>query len=252
MFRDTLVRLIYESIDEPKKRKEFLAAFAEVTDSVAAGIVLQDRRNRWAIFCATYGIDQGARDGYTNHYVGLELVSQRQLCSLALGETQKVDQVMDIREFRETEIYHGWMKPHGWLHGCWVVIHSTESEFASLFATRGPERPFEPEELAMCNALAPHLAIATRIERRIAELKDTIDRYRHGSPEIETLATLNLSPAETRTALALFKGQTAAEYARLSGLSMSTVKWYAQKVYQKAGVRRQTDLIRLLIERFRS
>jgi DNA-binding CsgD family transcriptional regulator len=96
------------------------------------------------------------------------------------------------------------------------------------------------------------LASATRIERRIAELKDTIDRYWHGSPEIETLATLNLSPAEIRLALALFKGQTAAEYVRLSGLSTSTIRWYEQKVYQKAGVRRQTELIRLLIEQFRS
>jgi hypothetical protein len=42
MLRDTLVRLIYESIDEPKKRKEFLAAFAEVLEASAVALIVQD------------------------------------------------------------------------------------------------------------------------------------------------------------------------------------------------------------------
>jgi DNA-binding CsgD family transcriptional regulator len=157
---------------------------------------------------------------------------------------------MDIRESRETEIYHGWMKPHGWLHGCWAVIHSTESEFASLFATRGPEWPFEPEELLSVTPSRliwpspPGLSAVCRTKRHHRPLPARLPRDRNAGTLV--------SPAETRVALALLKGQTAAEYARLSGLSASTAKWYAQKVYQKAGVRRQTDLIRLLIERFRS
>jgi DNA-binding CsgD family transcriptional regulator len=239
MLRDTLVRLIYESIDEPRKRKEFLAALAEVLEASAVALIAQDRQLRWAIFCASHGVDQATRDAYENHWVGLNPWAQIDEDNLTQAE------------LRETELYAGWLRPRGWEFTSALIIHATPAEYAMLCAYR-QTRPFTEQERAVYQALAPHLAIATRIKRRLAELKDTIDRYRYGSPEIETLSTLNLSPAESRVALALFKGQTAAEYARLSGLSMSTVRWYEQKVYQKAGVRRQSDLIRLLIERFRS
>jgi DNA-binding CsgD family transcriptional regulator len=249
MLRDTLVRLIYESIDEPKKRKEFLAAFAEVLEASAVALILQDRQLRWAIFCASHGVEQATRDAYENHWVGLNPWALRS--PEVTGQTRIDGEILTQAELRETELYAGWLRPNAWEYTSALVIHATPAEYAMLCAYRHT-RPFTEQERAVYQALAPHLAIATRIKRRLAELKDTIDRYRHGSPEIETLATLNLSPAETRVALALFKGQTAAEYARLSGLSSSTVKWYAQKIYQKAGVRGQTDLIRLLIERFRS
>jgi DNA-binding CsgD family transcriptional regulator len=249
MLRDTLVRLIYESIENPPRRRDFLAAFAEVIDAVAVGFLLQDRNLRWAIFCTGHGIDREARESYVNHFVALNPWSRRRI--VAAGQVRNGEDLISDAELQETEFCRGWLAPHGWFHTSSIIMHTTETEYATLVAFRPPGRPFRREELTVYRDLAPHLETAFRLEKRFAKLKDTIDRYRHGSPEIETLAILNLSPAETRVALALFKGQTAAEYARLSGLSISTVKWYAQKVYQKAGVRRQADLIRLLIERFR-
>jgi DNA-binding CsgD family transcriptional regulator len=250
MLRDTLVRLIYESIENPLRRRDFLAAFAEVIDASAVGFLVQDRQLRWAIFSADHGMDCEARESYVNHFVAFNPWSRRR--PLAAGEARNTTDLLSDAELRDTEFYRGWLAPYGWFYGSSIILHATETEYATLVAFRPPGRPFRPEELAVYHDLAPHLATAFRLEKRFAELKDTIDRYRHGSPEIETLATLNLSLGETRLALALFKGQTAEEYAQLSGLSISTVRWYARKVYQKAGVRRQTDLIRLLIERFRS
>jgi DNA-binding CsgD family transcriptional regulator len=250
MLRDTLVRLIYESIENPSRRHDFLAAFAEVIDASAVGFLVQDKQLRWAIFCTGHGIGREARESYVNHFVALNPWSRRRI--VAAGQVRSAADLVSDAELQETDFYRGWLEPHGWFYGSSIIMHATDTEYATLVAFRPPGQPFRPEELTVYRDLAPHLAIAFRLEKRFAELKDTIDHYRHGSPEIETLAILNLSPAETRVALALFKGQTAEEYARLSGLSIGTVRCYEQKIYQKAGVRRQTDLIRLLIGRLRS
>jgi DNA-binding CsgD family transcriptional regulator len=66
--------------------------------------------------------------------------------------------------------------------------------------------------------------------------------------DIQTLAKLSLTPAETRLAIALFKGQSVEAYAKEVGISINTARWYVKQIYAKTGVKRQTDLIRLLLK----
>jgi hypothetical protein len=46
MTQNTLVDLVYETIDNPDKRSDLVAAFAEVIDAKAAAIAFEDRRLR--------------------------------------------------------------------------------------------------------------------------------------------------------------------------------------------------------------
>lgn len=57
-------------------------------------------------------------------------------------------------------------------------------------------------------------------------------------------AKWGLSPAETRTVLALTEGQTAKEIATTHGLSIETVRTQIKSAMSKAGVKRQLELVR--------
>jgi len=58
---------------------------------------------------------------------------------------------------------------------------------------------------------------------------------------------LGLTPAEGRVVLALARGLTLAEVARESGISLNTVRTHVKRSLAKAGVRRQADLVRLVL-----
>jgi len=55
-----------------------------------------------------------------------------------------------------------------------------------------------------------------------------------------------LTPAETRLAIALFKGQSVEAYAKEAGVSINTARWHVKRIYAKTGVKRQTELIQML------
>jgi DNA-binding CsgD family transcriptional regulator len=54
---------------------------------------------------------------------------------------------------------------------------------------------------------------------------------------------------EAQLAAALFKGQSVEAYARETGISINTARWYVKQIYAKTGVKRQTELIHLLLKR---
>jgi DNA-binding CsgD family transcriptional regulator len=56
-----------------------------------------------------------------------------------------------------------------------------------------------------------------------------------------------LTPAEARTALALFEGDRLQDVADRLGLSLATVRTHVQRAFDKTGTHRQADLVRLLL-----
>ncbi len=56
----------------------------------------------------------------------------------------------------------------------------------------------------------------------------------------------HFSPAETKVAIALFQGKSPEEYARLSGVSLNTVRTQIKSLYCKTGTSRQPELVSLL------
>jgi DNA-binding CsgD family transcriptional regulator len=58
-------------------------------------------------------------------------------------------------------------------------------------------------------------------------------------------AAFGLTPAETRVLASLLSGHTLAETAATLGVAMTTAKTHLDNIFQKTGVNRQADLIRL-------
>ena len=108
--------------------------------------------------------------------------------------------MLSVAEFRDTDFYHGWFKPRGWLHASSVIFETSETERTYLFSIRPPNHAFTEKELAIIKEIAPHLAEAAGMARRNIA-RSEINRHRSSALEMDALTSLNLSRAESRIAL---------------------------------------------------
>ncbi len=60
-------------------------------------------------------------------------------------------------------------------------------------------------------------------------------------------ATLGLTPMQSRVAALLAEGKTVREVAAATGRRVSTIRWHVQHIFTKHGIRRQAELVRLVL-----
>jgi DNA-binding CsgD family transcriptional regulator len=247
MPQNALVRLIYEAANDPVLWDAFLAKFAEAVHAETAGLLTQDKAGRWARNLATVGMDPATRKSYDEYFVSCNPWLPRRRLIAEGAETE--EQVFSNRELVKTEFYKEFLKPNIWLHACSAVTNVGESTFSSIYTLRSPRNgAFTSDDVRLCSFLAPHIQAAARIRQRIADLEATVDRLLVGELDTNTLAKLALTGAETRLAIALFKGQSVEAYAKEAGISINTARWYVKQIYAKTGVKRQTELIQMLLK----
>ena len=247
MPQNTLVRLIYEAVDDNLRWDAFLAKFAEAVHTEMASLVTEDKAGRWARSLATVGIDAAVGRSYEEYFVFRNPWQGRR--KVFAGTVETGEQILSNSELMKTEFYNDFLKPHNWLHECTVVTNVEKSTFSYIVTPRSPNSgPFTSEELGLCSYLAPHLQTAAQIHQRIVDLKGTVDRLLACEMDTKTLAKLSLTPAETRLAIALFKGQSVEAYAKEAWISINTARWHVKQIYAKTGVKRQTELIRILLK----
>jgi DNA-binding CsgD family transcriptional regulator len=247
MSQNALVRLIYEAVNDPLLWDVFLTKFAEAVHADTAGLLTQDKAGQWARILATVGMDPASRKLYEEYFVSRNPWLPRR--KLFAGNVETGEQVLSNRELLKTEFYNDFLKPQLWLHACSAVTNIEESMFSSVYTIRSPRnRAFTSNEIGLFSYLAPHLQTAARIYRRIVDLEATLDRLLASEMDTKTLAELSLTPAETRLAVALFKGQTVEAYAKEAAISINTARWHVKQIYAKTGVKRQTELIYMLLK----
>jgi DNA-binding CsgD family transcriptional regulator/GAF domain-containing protein len=93
--------------------------------------------------------------------------------------------------------------------------------------------------------VAPWLATAPR-QAAVALFVNDPERG-PGADEAVVCRYLGLTPAEGRVVLALARGLSLAEIAREGGVSLNTVRTHVKRSLAKARVRRQADLVRLVL-----
>ena len=247
MSQNALVRLIYEAVDDPLVWDAFLTKFAEAVRAETAGLCTEDKAGQWVRNLATIGMDPAARKSYEDYFFSRDPWQGRR--NVYAGNVETGEQLFSNRELVKTEFYNDFLKPNGWLHECSAVTRVEKSKFSRIFTLRSPRAgAFTSEEIGLCSDLAPHLQTAARIRQRIVDLEATVDRLQACEMDNKTLAKLSLTPAETRLAIALFKGQSVEAYAKDTGISINTARWYVKQIYAKTGVKRQTELIRMLLK----
>jgi DNA-binding CsgD family transcriptional regulator len=190
-------------------------------------------------------MDPEFRTAYEEYFVSCNPWLQRRMVSAGTVETG--EQIFSNRELVRTEFYRDFLKPNIWLHSCSAVTNIEDSTFSSVYALRAPsKRAFTADEIDLCSYLAPHIQTAARIRQRIRDLEAALDRLLIDEMDIKRLAGLGLTPAETRLASALFKGQSVEAYAKEADISINTARWHVKQIYAKTGVKRQNELIHVL------
>jgi len=92
-----------------------------------------------------------------------------------------------------------------------------------------------------------------RADRPLARTSDRVlvcvtDLEAGVSPPVQRLGALfGLTPAEGRVAMALFEGATSREAADRLGVSPNTVRVQIARIFEKTGINRQSELIRLMM-----
>jgi DNA-binding CsgD family transcriptional regulator len=248
MPQNELVRLIYDAIDEPVPWDHFLSKFADSMHAEAAGLMMQDRAGRWARTTATVGMDPASRKSYDEYFVSRN--PWLPLHKMFVGNVEVGEELLSNRELVKTEFYQDFLKPNHWFHSCSGITNVKKSEFSCIYTLHSAgDGVFTSDEIGLCRYLAPHVNTATRIKQRILDLKASLDRLLLGEIDTEALAELGLTAAETRLAIALFKGQSVEAYADEAAISINTARWHVKQIYAKTGVKRQTELIHLLLKK---
>lgn len=67
------------------------------------------------------------------------------------------------------------------------------------------------------------------------------------APSVELRDLFGLTPAEVRLAAAVFEGRTLAEAAETFGLSINTIRYQLARIFDKTGVSRQAELVKLMM-----
>jgi DNA-binding CsgD family transcriptional regulator len=247
MPQNALVRLIYEAASDPLLWETFLTKFAESVHAETASLLTQDKAGRWARNLATVGMDPASRNSYDEYFVSCNPWLPRR--KVFAGSVETGEEVFSNRELVKTEFYRDFLKPNIWLHACGGVTNVEESTFSSVYTLRSPHKgAFTSDEIGLCSYLIPHLQTAARIRQRIVDLEATLDRLLLSEMDTKTLANLSLTPAATRLAIALFKGQSVEAYAKEAAISINTARWHVRQIYAKTGVKRQTELVRMLLK----
>ena len=78
-----------------------------------------------------------------------------------------------------------------------------------------------------------------------------VSRHSEASHVARCSARFDLTAAQARLALFLAEGGTIIEYAAAMGVKVSTVRTHLKSIFAKTGVKRQTELAILLLDRAR-
>jgi DNA-binding CsgD family transcriptional regulator len=250
MPQNALVRLIYEAVNDPLLWDAFLTEFAKAMHTETAGILTQDKAGRWARSLATVGMDPAARGSYDEYFVSRNPWLPRR--NMFAGSIETGEQVFTNRELVKTEFYQDFLKPHTWLRACSAVTKVEGSTFSCIYTLRSPrDRAFTSDDIDLCSYLVPHVRTAARLCQRIVDLEAMLDRLLVGEIDTKVLAQLSFTPAETRLAMALFRGQSVEAYAKDAAISINTARWHVKQIYAKTGVKRQSELIHMLLQHHR-
>ena len=86
------------------------------------------------------------------------------------------------------------------------------------------------------------------LSRRIAALVLVVDRARLPLADRKLVReVLGLTPIEAKVATWLAQGRRVRDIAAITGRSENTIRWHIRQIFQKLGIRRQTDLVRMVL-----
>lgn len=135
--------------------------------------ILTENRDRAVVNLYYSGGDPAGIRSYESYYAGINPWFQpRTLAPEFLrGEVIASEQTLPFEEYRETEFYNDWGLANHVVHGMGTLVHSSPDVMTSILVNRSAGKgEVRPEEIALLQALVPHLGRAVRLQQHLREM----------------------------------------------------------------------------------
>jgi DNA-binding CsgD family transcriptional regulator/PAS domain-containing protein len=173
-----LTELAYEAPDHPEGWGRFLARLADVLGGVVPGVFVHEIATDRPLLAQTLGGDPSWTRAYEEHFAKLDL-RRRRIRTLPgattfIGSTLVSDATLEASEF-----YQDFLRPQGFFHLAGGVALRTHEELAVLRVVRPrTARPFDADDLALIDAILPHVGRALTVQRRLLTAEARCDDQR--------------------------------------------------------------------------
>lgn len=165
-----LVGMVYDAALDEQKWPSFLDAFASAVGGSSSMLRSVDLQTNAAGFVASVGYDPAWQAAYCKYFAKMDFVI-RFLYQLPAGEVRSNDQVFSLSEQRKTEFYNDYYVPQDKPHAMGTLLIKDGSHTLLFSSQRGKRAgAFGVEEVRLMNIIAPHVARAVQVQRKVSNL----------------------------------------------------------------------------------
>jgi DNA-binding CsgD family transcriptional regulator len=239
-------RLYAAALNPRDESQNFLVSLAGLFDAQNAFICEVEQRRRALDYV---GLPQPNRDRVPVKRYETLIDEDPRTVSFRAHQSQAVHCRMGLSSERlhSSRAYRDYLRPLDIEYTMVVLLPIREGVTHDLGLTRGRAgQAFDAQDCELLDALAPHLARGLAIRRAITAASSprcAIERMPEATVE-QLQQLLGLSPAQAQLASSLFEGLPLRDAAERQGLTEGSARQYLQRIFEKTGTRRQTDLIR--------
>ncbi len=240
---------LYAAALEPSEWHRFLASVAALFDAENAFVCQAEKRRRPFDYI---GLNQRNRDAVPLERYEMDKDRRMRAFNASCGRPVHCRMGVSDHELHASRVYQTYLKPLNIEYTMLVALPTRPGYTHDLGLMRGPSgKPFESDDCDLLNELVPHLARSFAVRRAIAEARSPAPAIAAApaprEPDAESLRQrFALSPTQARLALLIAHGRTVKEASALLGTTEGTTRQYLRRIFDKTGVRRQSDLVRIV------
>lgn len=166
-----LVGQIYDAVSEPERWSTFLGSLATAVGAHAARMRMLDKQNTCYSVIAAHGHDERFDEQYHAYYTKIDPWNPL-LASLPAGQAVIASDYFSEREFKNSEMYTDFWKPHEVVTGLGGNIVKYDGMLARIGFHRAPTQgPYRAEDRQLLQDLMPHLQRAFKLGRHMESLQ---------------------------------------------------------------------------------
>ena len=234
---ETIVRL-YATLTEDETLEGAIGTFMKAVGANAGHLVAIGGGHPISI--ARVGLDDAKEGDYSAYYARIDPWVGAARAARAINRPVATHRHLSDRTLTGSEFFNDFLErrtDHFYAVGGLVAGQGRPLGSVGFLRSRRAGAFAEREE-HLLGRILPHV-------RQVLILRERLNRP---PPDVGSLAVLyGMTVAEARVAIAVAGGHTIASYAAARRLSRYTVRNQAHAAMSKAGVRRQADLVRLVL-----
>jgi|RhiMetdeSRZDD1v2_1073273.scaffolds.fasta_scaffold18303_8 DNA-binding CsgD family transcriptional regulator/PAS domain-containing protein len=168
-----LIAAIHEAAGEPQRWPACLAKIGDLLRGHVVALFAYDLRSARGSVAYTVGYDPELQRKYEDYYSARNVWMARGRHLLQPGRVRTSEMMCSASDLVRTEFYADYLQRMDAFHGIGATLLRDEFVASNFTVLRAPcAGPFEGEEIAVLEALVPHLQTALRLHHRLVSLDE--------------------------------------------------------------------------------